>query len=60
MLRFTFNFLLISFTLIIVSAAGLAWYILPQLPDIESLRDVRMQVPLRVYSADNSLIAEFG
>ncbi len=60
MLRFTFNLLLISFILTIVSAVGLTWYILPQLPDIESLRDVRLQVPLRVYSADNSLIAEFG
>ncbi|MEE9551567.1 MAG: PBP1A family penicillin-binding protein, partial [Gammaproteobacteria bacterium] len=51
---------MIFFILTIVLAAGLSWYILPQLPDIESLRDVRMQVPLRVYSADHSLIAEFG
>ncbi len=33
---------------------------LPGLPDIETLKDVRMQVPLRVYSSDLSLIAEFG
>jgi len=60
MLRFTFNFLLILFVLVIVSATGMAWYVLPQLPDIRSLSDVRMQVPLRVYTANNSLIAEFG
>ena len=60
MLRFTFNLLLIFFLIGIISTAGLAWYVLPQLPDIETLRDVRLQVPLRVYSADNSLIAEFG
>jgi penicillin-binding protein 1A len=60
MLRFTFNLLLIFFTLGIASAAGLAWYVLPQLPEIETLKDVRMQVPLRVYSEDHSLIAEFG
>ncbi len=60
MLRFTLNFLLFFFTLGLVSTAGLAWYVVPQLPDIETLKDVRMQVPLRVYSAENSLIAEFG
>ena len=60
MLRFTFNLLLIFFTLGIASAAGLAWYVIPQLPEIETLRDVRLQVPLRVYSEDHSLIAEFG
>jgi penicillin-binding protein 1A len=60
MLRFTFNLLLIFFTLGITSAAGLAWYVVPQLPEIEALKDVRMQVPLRVYSEDHSLIAEFG
>jgi penicillin-binding protein 1A len=36
------------------------WLIAPRLPPVESLRDVRLQVPLRVYSADNKLIATFG
>ena len=31
-----------------------------QLPDVSVLKDVHMQVPLRVYSADGKLIAEFG
>lgn len=35
-------------------------YIGPQLPSIESLRDIQLQVPLRVYSRDAGLIAEFG
>ena len=60
MLRFTFNLLLIFFTLGIASAAGLAWFVIPQLPEIETLKDVRLQVPLRVYSEEHSLIAEFG
>jgi len=42
-------------TLLIISL-----YIMPKLPDIETLKDIKMQVPLRVYSADMSLIAEFG
>jgi len=35
-------------------------YISPRLPSIEELRDIRLQVPLRVYSIDRKLIAEFG
>ena len=60
MLRFIFNLILAIFFLGIVLTAGLAWYILPQLPAIETLKDVRMQVPLRVYSDDLALISEFG
>tara|TARA_B100000959_G_scaffold187792_1_gene196391 strand:+ start:3634 stop:6075 length:2442 start_codon:yes stop_codon:yes gene_type:complete len=60
MLRFFFNFIqsMVFFglgTLLIISL-----YIMPKLPDIETLKDIKMQVPLRVYSADMSLIAEFG
>lgn len=32
----------------------------PFLPDIETLRDVRLQVPLKVFTQDGDLIAEFG
>ena len=43
------------------AALALAYYYLePDLPDIDNLRDVRLQVPLKVYSADQRLIAEFG
>jgi penicillin-binding protein 1A len=36
------------------------WLIAPRLPSVDTLRDVRMQVPLRVKSADDKLIATFG
>ena len=39
---------------------GLWWYLAPNLPSIEALRDVQLQVPLRVYSRDGALLAEFG
>ncbi|MBF0219080.1 MAG: penicillin-binding protein 1A [Gammaproteobacteria bacterium] len=32
----------------------------PQLPSVETLRDVRLKEPLRIYSRDGALIAEFG
>jgi penicillin-binding protein 1A len=50
-------------TVLIVAAAGLgaAWYYLsPGLPSAETMREVRLQVPLRVYSRDGRLIAQLG
>lgn len=47
----------------LVAAGGLAaayYYLEPELPAIDNLRDVRLQVPLKVYSVDGKLIAEFG
>ena len=32
----------------------------PQLPEVATLRDVRFQVPLKIYSRDGKLIANFG
>lgn len=44
----------------IITIVIVSWYVVPGLPDINTLKDVRMQVPLRVYSSELSLIAEFG
>ena len=35
-------------------------YLKPALPDVDSLRDVQLQVPLRVYTRDGRLIASIG
>jgi penicillin-binding protein 1A len=35
-------------------------YLNPRLPPIDSLKDVQLQVPLRVYSTEGALIAEYG
>lgn len=43
-----------------VMAAGIYFIVVPKLPSIESLKDVQFQVPLRIYSHDDKLIAEFG
>ncbi len=43
-----------------VGLAGIYLYLAPKLPDIEALKDVRLQVPLRVYSRDGLLIDEYG
>ncbi|MCH9673839.1 MAG: transglycosylase domain-containing protein, partial [Gammaproteobacteria bacterium] len=39
---------------------GIWLYLIPQLPETDSLSDVEFQVPLRVFSADGQLMAEFG
>ncbi|OAD23702.1 secreted protein, partial [Candidatus Thiomargarita nelsonii] len=31
---------------------AIQWYFIPQLPSIERLREVRMQVPLQIYTKD--------
>ena len=36
------------------------WLIAPRLPSVESLKDVRLQVPLRVYTTEAKLVATFG
>lgn len=60
MLRFSFYLLLSAFVVGIVTFGALLWYVLPQLPSAEALREVHLQTPLRVYTADERLIAEFG
>lgn len=60
LIRYTL-ILTISSVLLTVIGVGMAyWLIAPSLPSVEALRDVRLQVPLRVYSADDKLIATFG
>ncbi|MGV6807507.1 MAG: transglycosylase domain-containing protein, partial [bacterium] len=44
--------------LLIVSALYL--YLSPKLPSVETLREVKLQTPLRIYSQDLQLISEFG
>ncbi len=42
------------------AGAGIYFYLVPDLPDTERLQEVRFAVPLRVFSAEGELIAEFG
>jgi penicillin-binding protein 1A len=42
------------------SIYGLYKFIEPQLPDVATLRDVRLQIPMQVFSADGELIAQYG
>jgi len=44
-----------------IAAVGTAYLVFaPDLPEVESLREVQMQVPLRVFSEDGKLLGIFG
>ena len=60
LVRRTFLASLIFGLLGVIAIAVTYFYLSPQLPSVEILRDVRFQVPLQVYSQDNQLIAEYG
>lgn len=52
---------LVAFFLLIAALGVLAAVLIyPNLPSLDSLTDYRPKVPMRIYTADNSLIAEFG
>ncbi len=56
LLLFTLTAIFLGF----FSIVGIYFYLAPQIPSIDRLKDVRLQVPLRVYTRDGELIAEFG
>ncbi len=53
-------FFLTGLSVAIIISSSLYLYLRPNLPPVEQLLDVRLQTPLRVYSKDSRLIAEFG
>ena len=56
--------LLFVLATMVAAGAGAAWYvasaILPGVPPIDAVTDYRPRIPLRVYTADNVLIGQFG
>ncbi len=58
--RFFYWSCLAAFCGLVLSFSGAFLYLNPSLPSVESLRSIQLQIPLRVYSSDAKLIAEFG
>lgn len=52
--------LLSGVSVTLVTFSGLYLYLSPKLPSVDTLRQVQLQTPLRVYSSDGKLIGEFG
>jgi len=59
-----FKWLFIAGFVCLLCGVGVAAYLYQSvgkdLPPVESLRDVQLQIPLRVYTSDGELIAEYG
>lgn len=45
---------------VMVGFSGAQEFLEPDLPDVAALRDVRLQVPLLIYSRDGRLLGQFG
>jgi penicillin-binding protein 1A len=57
---FSIRLFFLIFALGLIGIAVVWLTIVPTLPSVDTLRDVRLQVPLRIYSADNELMLEVG
>ena len=51
---------ILSLGTLIAGSGAFYFQIIKGLPDVESLKQVQLQTPLRVYSSDEKLMAEFG
>lgn len=60
LLKFLFATLTAVICGLALSLSGAFLYLSPNLPSVDSLRSIELQIPLRVYSNDAKLIAEFG
>jgi len=58
------GFLILALAAIVLFIAGVVGYVvlrvLPNVPALDAVTDYRPKIPLRVYTADNVLIGEFG
>jgi len=57
---FSIRLFFLIFALGVIGVTVLWLTIVPTLPSVESLKDVRLQVPLRIFSADQELMLEVG
>jgi len=60
LIKFSIRLFLLGLVLAVIGFTILWLIIVPSLPSVDTLRDVELQVPLRIYSADNKLITTVG
>lgn len=54
------SLVVLAFAGAVMAIAASYLYLKPQLPQVETLNDIELQTPLRIYSEDGVLIGEFG
>jgi len=60
LIKFSIRLFLLGLVLAVIGFTILWLIIVPSLPSVDTLRDVELQVPLRIYSADDRLITTVG
>ncbi|MFQ3248572.1 MAG: penicillin-binding protein 1A [Glaciecola sp.] len=51
---------IIGFFLGVISIIGMYFYLKPELPSVEVLREVKLQTPMRIFTQDGKLISQYG
>jgi len=60
LLRFLRKLLLITCMTLSVVGVGILYYMVFQLPSVDELKTIQLQVPLQIFTHDNKLLAEYG
>ncbi|MCG9680419.1 PBP1A family penicillin-binding protein [Vibrio sp. Isolate24] len=55
-----FIFVLVCTVLGVGTIFGFYLYVKPELPDVATLKDVKLQTPMQIFSQDGKLISQFG
>lgn len=58
--KLIFSFLLSLFFFTLIALSAVYFYLKSDLPDVESLKNVELQQPMQIYTADGKLISEVG
>lgn len=53
-------FVIVITIFVVMTIIGAFLYATPQVPEIDSLRNVKLQTPMRIFTSDGKLIGEFG
>lgn len=59
-LRFLILACAAGFFSLILGVTSVYLYLAPSLPAVESLKNIQLQTPLRIYTSDGKLMAEYG
>ena len=58
--NFYLRALVLLMALLLAGISSLNLYISEKLPEAKEIRDIELQIPLKIFTADNKLIGEFG
>lgn len=59
-LRILLKLFLLACLLAVITVGAVYFTLAPKLPEADSLQEIRLQTPLRIFSAEGKLMAEFG